>query len=204
MNRVWIHTKASRRLFLAIPIPVNWSDTFQHAQERIQSDHVTGTVSTRWTERTNFHITVRFIGSVNTRCIPGLVDSIRSFLQTTIQFALPFESVHVATSDDPKMIWATFQTTKLFQQLVARSTDRIAEFLLKECDGMVMHNGHDVIPHVTIARLNGGIPTHNTWRPLMEFPSTLQVDRLVLYESKTFPTGSVYHTIATFSLKARV
>ena len=200
MSRVWIKRKTSKRLFLAVPIPLQWSEALSSLQESVKSRHIMGAVPTRWTERDSLHMAVRFIGNVDERCIPSLVTTIRRLLREVRPFELPFESAHVATVDDPKMIWATFRNVKPFQQVVTRSTRRIAKFLFKECNGTVMHNGHDVIPHVTLARLNGTVSFSADVPGNMLFPKALPVSSLVLYESRTFSTGSVYHTIATFPL----
>ncbi len=201
MNRVWIKRKTTKRLFLAIPISPQWSDTLSLIQKEAMERHLAGPVPVHWTQQEQFHITVRFIGSVDEHCIPALIRTIRKLLDDTHRFGLPFESVHVATRDDPKMIWATYENVVPFRQLVVRNTARISAFLMDECNGLVMHNGHDVIPHVTLARLKGTLPAMTDFSDDISFPDMLPVDSLALYESKTLPSGSVYQKLATFRLK---
>lgn len=199
LRRVFLHTD-TKRLFLAIPITSSWRHVCTEIALEARTHAVIKNIPAHWTPEENFHITVRFIGNVDKHCISGLIQTIRRFARTSKPFLLPLSDIHTATSDDPKMIWVTFRRTFPFQQIVKTSTDRIADFLYKRCNGMVMHNGHDVIPHITIARFKKPVQTLSFMKDFPDMPDTLPVTSLVLYESKTYPSGSVYRKIASFPL----
>ncbi len=200
LNKIWVHKSQTKRLFLAIPLGPIWQEAFVTYQKKVMRAEVTGKVPTYWTRQANFHITVRFIGNVEKRHIPKLIEFLRQLLDTFPSMKLPFLRFEVATPSDPKMIWARFAGTPEFRALVSLITRKVAAFLKKECGGVVLKNGHHVLPHVTLARLKGTL-SQTRIRSFAEYiPVTLSVESIVLNESRTYPTGTVYQTLAAFRL----
>lgn len=177
-----------------------WQEAFVTYQKNVMRAQVTGKVPTYWTRQANFHITVRFIGNVDKRHIPKLIEFLRQLLDTFPSVKLPFLRFEVATPSDPKMIWARFAGTREFRDLVSHITRKIAEFLKKECGGVTLKNGHHVIPHVTLARLKGALSQTHMHAFAGCVPVVLPVESIVLNESKTYPTGTIYQTLAAFRL----
>ena len=199
-SKVWVKKSTTKRLFIAIPIPPFWQQALVDYQKEAQRRQITGNIPTRWTGRENFHITVRFIGNVEGGCISKMIETFRELLGSVHPLSLPYAQFEVATPIDPKMIWARFTNTQEFQALVRQCTKTIAQFLRNECNGAKLHNGHAVVPHVTVARLKGKVDHAGKLDASVRLPDALPVRSLMLYESKTFPSGSVYRTIATFHL----
>lgn len=190
MNTVWVKKSTTKRLFVAIPLPNDWRNTLQGAQQELKRTRITGNVPTRWTDANNFHITVGFIGSVSEKDIFGTTEALHTISGSVRQFELSFKRFEIATSREPKMIWARFANAHEFQKIV-----RLCKKTLH------VQNGHAVIPHVTIARLKGEADHVGKILIPTQVPDVLPVTSLVLYESKTLPTGSVYTTLATFRLR---
>jgi 2'-5' RNA ligase len=203
VNKVWVKKSTTKRLFIAIPLPKRWQQVLTLYQHDAKSERITGTVPTRWTDRGNLHITIRFIGSINESCIPKLIQTLRGFVGSIHPFVLPFQYFEFATPKEPKMIWARFANTEEFHALVRTCTKILAQFLHDDCGGMKLHNGHHVIPHVTVARLKGDADRAGKLSSPVNVPEDLAVTSLVLNESKTLPNGSVYRTLATFHLPSR-
>lgn len=190
MNTVWVKKSTTKRLFVAIPLPNDWRNAVRAAQQEFKNARITGNVPTRWTEAGNFHITVGFIGSVPEKNVAEIIKILRTNMGLTHVFELSFRRFEIATQEEPKMIWARFANAHEFQKLV-----RLCKKTLH------VQNGHAVIPHVTIARLKGEADHVGKILIPTQVPDVLPVTSLVLYESKTLPTGSVYTTLATFRLR---
>lgn len=197
--RIWIQKPKTRRLFLAIPLDHLWRTSLSSCSRAIQRDDGMQAVPVRWVQPENFHITVRFIGAIESGCVRPLLVMLQALFSGNRAFSLPFARIEVATAADPKMIWVTFTQNDAFRNLVQKSTGHIAVFLSDKCHGAVLQNGHDVIPHVTLARMKGKINARNFSVP-DGFPETLMVTSLILYESHTYASGSVYHEITRFKL----
>lgn len=202
IRKVWINKPATKRLFIAIPIDVFWRRAFTSFQKEAKAKNITGDVMTRWTDRRNFHITVRFIGSINASCVPPLIQMLRECFAHVSAFEIPFDRYEIATADDPKMIWARFRTTDAFTMVVKKSTNMVADFLKTACHGAMLQNGHDIIPHVTLARLSGQSKVYGGIAHAGKEPGVLRVNAVVLHESRTLPEGSVYTQLAAFHLSA--
>lgn len=203
LSKVWIQPKSAKRLFLAIPLPSLWSGTLESFEASMRRSVPKKHPPLIWTERKNFHMTIRFIGNINEACIPKLIMRIRAVAFQESVFTIPFDRISIETLNEPKMIWALFQRTREFVGLVERMTQCLEEFLEQECGGIKLHNGHDIIPHVTLARCKGEIPT--SMNPYLHEPAirNLDVERIVLHSSVTLPHGSIYTPLASFDLNAQ-
>ncbi len=202
VRRIWVAKKSVRRLFLAIPLPADWTRTLTGYQDRLKTSGMAGRIRTVWTDPANFHITVRFIGNVDESCIGGLTALLREISGHVTGFALPFDRMTVETPGEPKMIWARFTVTDAFRTLVGSCTDEAGRYLLNRC-GMKLENGHDIIPHVTVARFKGNPGFRDPLPGLPESPGVLSVHTLRLVSSETRPQGSLYTTVAVFRLQER-
>lgn len=202
-TKIWIRKPGSKRLFLAIPMNAKWKEAFGKVQQGLQEGRVIGNVRTNWTPPENMHITVRFIGVIDEQCIPGLIPVLSEAAGKTDAFILTRMNLEFATPSEPKMIWAKFSDSTEFQSTVSRFTKSIARYLHESCNGMTIHNGHDVIPHVTLARMKGEIRTGTTLTSDVVTPLAFNVRTLVLYASETLPTGSRYTKLASFRLRSR-
>jgi len=180
-----------------------WKEAFGKDQQRLKEGRVIGNVRTNWTPPENMHITVRFIGIIDEQCIPGLIPVLSDAAVKTDAFTLARMHLEFATPSEPKMIWARFSDSVEFQSAVSRFTKSIARYLHLSCNGMTIHNGHDVIPHVTLARMKGEIRAGTTLMSDVVTPAKLTVRTLALYASETLPTGSRYTKLASFRLRNR-
>jgi len=201
-RRVWVGDTRKTRLFLAVPVPVSWRPRLLGYQQLLKATAVTGTVPVRWTPPDNFHSTVRFIGSISKDRIPGLCAELAAISTALVPFTLPFLRAGFVSVKQPKMIWITFRTTPAFRRTFSVCTRTVAAYLRKECGGMTLHNGHRLIPHITIARLKGEAQHIRLPAYPGKCPS-LPVRSLTLFSSETRPEGSVYRHVATFRLRPK-
>jgi 2'-5' RNA ligase len=64
------------RLFIAVKIPEVVKTQFERAQATLRRALPEATV--RWTKREQFHLTLKFLGSVEAKRVPALVDAVQS------------------------------------------------------------------------------------------------------------------------------
>lgn len=199
IRRVWVRSSGATRVFLALPVSDDWSISLVRFQKQAQSNNYTGNIPTLWTPLGNLHITIRFIGMLPKRHISGLLSVICKLSTRIKPFDLPFDRITTATKDDPKMIWVQFEKTESFQQLTEQAKNAITWYLSTTCKGMKLLDGHQIIPHITLARLKGKMPEAK-YIPFSDHPAHFAVSSLVLYASQTGSKGSVYRILGTFPL----
>ena len=93
------------RVFIAIPVP----ETVRNALEAVQTElrsALPGEV-VRWTKRTQFHLTLRFLGDVDSTQVQALADSLRQACEPFAPLPLRAERIgffpHMRS---PRVVWA--------------------------------------------------------------------------------------------------
>ncbi len=93
------------RLFIAIPLPEPVKDEIEKGQAELRRALANDAV--RWTNRTQFHLTLKFLGNVDEQCIGPLTDSLRG---ACADFpVLPLRAERIGFFPDsryPRVIWA--------------------------------------------------------------------------------------------------
>lgn len=201
LHKITVQKPNRKRLFIAIPIEGSWQSALAALQTKAEESHATSAVPTHWTPPHHFHITVRFVGTVDKRYIPGIIAAIRVLTGRHRTFLLPFHGIEYATRNEPKMIWARFAKTAPFNGLVREMTRQISRFLQTRGDVRLLRSGHRVIPHVTLARAKGNLTATGMRSPdAVRHDLLLPVTSLVLYESVSEQGHTDYKTLATFQL----
>ncbi|MFA7150429.1 MAG: RNA 2',3'-cyclic phosphodiesterase [Candidatus Methanomethylophilaceae archaeon] len=100
------------------------------------------------------HVTLLFLGDVNSKSIPTLCDRVRRALSDTNEFDVVLKDVGTFPRDDrPRIIW------------IGVEADPLNEIVLKisrELD--MMHLDYDrrtFVPHITVGRANGKDDVHD-------------------------------------------
>lgn len=202
LSKIWVKKFTTKRLFLAIPVSPNWKPALESYTQTLHTLSSLQDIPVRWTTPSNYHITVRFIGNMEESCIPQLIRHMKVQIEHHPSFSLSFKTMEVATENEPKMIWVRFQKSQQFLSLVKSCTTFLSSFLKNECGGGLLPNGHDSIPHITLSRFNKSLHPKLILPPLLEIPKQIDVQTILLNESRTLPTGSVYRTLASFRLGA--
>lgn len=201
VHKITVQKPNRSRLFLAIPIEHTWQYALAAWQLNVGKKLACGTVPTRWTSPAQYHITVRFIGTIEQRLVPKIVVQLRGLISRHRAFSLPFHGIVYATRNEPKMIWARFSKTARFNRLVQDMTRQIPRFLSMHGEKTPQLSGHGIIPHITLARAKGNFHAGSMLSGDTITPDApLPVRSLILYESVHIPDQTVYKTIATFPL----
>lgn len=177
------------RLFAALPIPDDIAQYVGHVQ--------CGLDGAKWSPRDNLHVTLRFIGDVDTRMAQAVDEALGEIY--CAPFALELSGVGMFGGDKPHAIWLGLQANP---SLVA---------LQKKCEQACRLVGltpdpRTFTPHVTVCYL----PRHQDLAPVIAFQQrhnlfkapSWTADRFYLYASRTHGPGpSQYSIVAEYPLR---
>lgn len=159
------------------------------------TDTMDGVENARWQDETQLHLTLRYIGEVDTPLADDIADALGRV--RAAPFALPIRGVgHFAHGGWPSAIWAG----------VATSPELAA--LQKKVERTLVMAGlppetRRFTPHVTLARLNRSAGPIGPWLAahgdLVAGP--MPVDHLILYESTLSRSGSHYEPVVRYALR---
>ncbi len=178
------------RLFTGLEIPADVALDLQIMQG--------GVPGARWMDPSQFHLTLRFIGDIDT----GLAREIAHGLDglQTRPFQLSLKGVGLFGGNKPHTIFAGIEDSSALRRL-HDAHERLCQIL-----GLAAEP-HRFVPHVTLARLKEAEPralqrwieVHNLYRS-----PPFDVRRFVLFSSRPLRGGGPYGKEETFSLGSPV
>jgi 2'-5' RNA ligase len=179
------------RLFVALEIPAAVRENFAKFLQQLREVDA----KPRWIRPENLHITLRFIGEVES----GQVERIRGELakvRSTGLVRLEFHGLGFFPHEKkPRVFWAAMAASANLAQLAA-DVDAAVE------KAGVSGEQRPFSPHLTLARfseprLSSDLSTAVESKAGLEF-GALETSEFHLYESKLTPKGSEYSKLATF------
>ena len=175
------------RLFIGLRPPAPIRDTLQATMH--------GVTGARWQDDDQLHVTLRFIGEVSDRVAEDIADGLRSIVAPPLAVRLDGVGVF-AKRGRPGALWAGVTPAEPLAHL-HRKVDRtlVAMGLPPE--------GRAYLPHITLARLNGGSGPVESWLGVhanLSSPAFTVADFL-LFESILGRAGATYNAIARYPLR---
>ena len=177
----------SRRLFVGIPLPDEWTLAFQHVRDAHEDFPLV-----RWVPETYLHVTLHFIGNVPHNAIPELITQMESLAGQLPSFSLTFDQLCLTPKPRPYMVWAQFAMSTVFNDLAYK--------VAQCCPGGGGAGDKTQIPHCTLARFKK-LRKYDFFKLDQTLPLTLPVDRMVLWESLLKASGAEYSPLAEFRLE---
>jgi len=181
------------RLFVAVDIPPDVQATLEESLVPFR-DRIPGA---RWTRRSGWHVTLKFLGST----WPRLVEPVKAAGATAAGASVPFDTALTEIGAFPsarraRVLWAGLSDDDgRFAEIVKRLDDLLEEDFMPERRAYT--------PHLTVARLTPP-------RVLDEFAPELQgmavasrafpIEQLVLYQSHLSPKGATYEPLERWTL----
>lgn len=154
-----------------------------------------GLPGARWIDVENYHITLRFVGDVNSRTADELVDRLDRIDRS--HFPIELKTIGVFGSKKPHSIWAGVSNNDDLYSLQGE-IERISQLLGLEADPRKFS------PHVTLARLRHSKPDevahYLTQRGNFRAPA-FNASRFVLMSSKESVGGGPYIIEEIFPLR---
>lgn len=176
------------RLFIALHLPDHVRGALAAAQERLRR----GNPPVRWTDATNIHLTLQFLGETGAALVPALVAGLADLHVPPIRLTLSGLGAFPGLQR-PRVIWAG-----VAGDLAALDRLRAAVFALTTPLGFAPET-RPFTPHLTLGRLRDdarpeAIRALAAALRSAEPPPALawEAGRPILYQSILKPEGAVY------------
>lgn len=142
----------------------------------------------------DFHFTLAFLGNVDDRNIPAIIEKIKTIQQYS--FWIKLHGVGVFPDfDNFRVIWIGVKDSALNELM------RKINIILSDINA----NSRDEVPHLTIARVKSEKNKEKLQALLNTVKNkdcgTMIINSFFLYESTLTPQGPIYNVIHQFSLK---
>ncbi len=184
----------TRRLFVGINIPSPVIKILRKKEQQLERAYPA--LPVRWTPMENLHITVSFLGYVDTVQLPRIIDALTHAVAPHEPFDILFDRLVIGPSENqPKMIW-----------LVASEPVEALGNLKTDIERVVapLHPSFNAYtPHVTLGRI-----AQKRWRALDEKPLidektalTVAVESVTLFESTIDNGKRVFVPLASCELR---
>lgn len=182
-----------KRIFISIPIPEEWRKEFADFGEQFSARDV------RWTVKENIHITACFLGDVDAARIGEIKEKLAQLCARIKPFEVSFDRMDFAPPGmPPRMVWAVFQESAGYAELVEKMREALKEFFSIE-----PHK--ELIAHATLARFKDSAIARAIdvvqSQPVL---SSFDVRTVELVESHLDPAGVRHEILETFPLGARM
>ena len=176
------------RIFTGLEIPAEIGQTLSLLRG--------GLPGARWVDPQNYHLTLRFIGDVDSivaREVASMLDQVKR-----TSFELRFDGLSSFGGRKPRAVVAAVAPVEALLDLQAEHERLLRRIGLEP-------EGRKYIPHVTLARLrdssNRQVADYLAGRGLFRSAS-FDVDRFVLFSSRASVGGGPYVVEAAFPLSA--
>ncbi|MDX2176190.1 MAG: RNA 2',3'-cyclic phosphodiesterase [Candidatus Sumerlaeia bacterium] len=188
---------ASHRLFFAIDLPRPLKDRINELVKRLDTAGTFTGANPKWVSDDNFHITLWFIGNVDSSTTGRLKAEMRKAVRGVAPFTLDLRHLgYFPTERDPSVLWLGAKSTPAPLSLLRTN---LAAAIRKS--GVVLPVEQKFTPHVTLARLRGTRHLHDFTRMMENYrhahAGTCEVREVVLMESHLRPGGAEYRPYAT-------
>lgn len=138
----------------------------------------------------NLHITVLFLGDIGESIIPDVKTIVSNIASRTRPFALTGGRTRIMQPDEPTMLWLRYERNAWFERLVADAEacfKRIGtwEKKLDRKHRKVSGGDRFPIPHITLARIEGGGMLDSLLPPFEsdKYMETFMARKMALYYS---------------------
>jgi 2'-5' RNA ligase len=187
------------RAFIALRLDAAVEEAIASLIERLRKSENEDGI--RWVRRTNFHLTLLFLGpSVPRERLAPIAEALGAIAETTLPFEIVSRGVGVFPNPArPRVIWVGLEGNSLLA-LAARVAEAAAR-----CGFEAKRRAYS--PHLTIARVR----SLNSPARLRSALSTAEVsdfgvsriERVMLYRSELGSQSSIYHELTAFPLSLR-
>jgi|Deesub1362A_J573_1020465.scaffolds.fasta_scaffold00034_8 2'-5' RNA ligase len=183
------------RCFISVELPPDLRSSLYRATSALRES----CSRARWVPPENLHITLKFLGNVKARAIPGLVALLKEHLAPFAALEVELQGAGAFPSPQrPRVVWLGVREPRALQALqqAVEAAAQQAGFSPEE---------RPFVPHLTLGRLKEprACPSlSQSLSTLKEAPfGKIRVDRVCLMQSRLSPQGAQYSVVAQIQLK---
>ncbi len=187
------------RTFVAVEI----SPAVRQAAAEVVGELATGAADVKWVEPENLHLTLKFLGDVNSREIPDVCRKVQQAAAPRQPFPLVVRGAGAFPSvARPRTIWLG---VKEGSDEITTLTERLESALAELGFGRESRRFH---PHLTLGRVRRGGPglaaLSENLQALAEWEvGRFAVDQLVVFSSQLSRSGPIHEALARAPLGGR-
>ncbi|MCB9100043.1 MAG: RNA 2',3'-cyclic phosphodiesterase [Anaerolineales bacterium] len=193
------------RTFIAVELPDNARQIITQLQSRLKGLAPPHTV--RWTASQNIHLTLHFLGDIQSDELDQINNALQTSTQTAQSFSLTLGELGCFPNmRRPRILWVGVHGET--QPLIA--LHRRLGVALQTAINFTPES-RPYAPHLTIGRVNSGGPARHIPQLSQMLATeqavgrlvTFEVDHISLIKSELKPTGSIYTPLTRVSLNPR-
>lgn len=172
------------RTFVAIPLSRETSTRLAEARRRLRLNDV----QVRWVDPAQFHLTLRFLGSIPPADVDRVIDATREGVRGFGPFTIGFSGFGAFPGwSRPRVLWARIAENDVAVRQLALSVEKaIVRAGFPGAD-------RPFSPHVTLGRLADPLRRLEPPDEIDEgTPVRERVERVVVFESRLRPAGPIY------------
>lgn len=133
-----------RRIFFAVPV----SPELVRLQDKLREIN-SPLNKIKWTRNQNIHLTVYFIGNIPAEKFDRVIELAQRVISGQKEFSLSFESLFLAPSSRPEMLWAKYRKNEFFTQFSGHIHSTFSELIPEN-----KFYYKEPVPHITLARFH--------------------------------------------------
>lgn len=185
----------SIRSFIAIDTAEKVKDKIAELSEKLRATDA----DVRWEPREKYHITLKFLGSVEEKSLELLASRLAGHLMNFSPFRLIYHTVGCFPNlHHPRVIWVGAEDEEGTLVRIQEKAEEFSAALGIEKEDRKFH------PHVTLGRVKGSKNLKALIAELEQVsfePQSSVVHEVLLMKSELKPSGSVYSVLQRFSLR---
>jgi 2'-5' RNA ligase len=186
-----------KRLFFALSVSESWVKNFLPSYKKLKINADQKEISVKWVPTDNFHVTMTFLGDQDEKNIPDLQIALQNICQRFAPFALKVEDMSAFSKEtDARVIYLGVQNKKYLGE-IKNALDHELQLL----DDVTVPPAREYAPHLTVGRLRNPRSVKDMISPFKRKSfGKIQVDEIILYESKLQGAFPIYTPIARCKL----
>ncbi len=182
--------KETIRTFIAVELPQEIHDALKQLQDVLRASMP----DVRWTRSSNIHLTLKFLGDVETSRIDAISEALKNIACQFTPFTTSLAGVGAfPNSRKPRVVWVGLK----------KGADELVD-MAKQIEGSMKRLGFPrekrrFNPHLTVGRIrrleHPALMTEALERPDVGELGGFTVQRIALIKSQLDPAGSIYTTL---------
>jgi RNA 2',3'-cyclic 3'-phosphodiesterase len=175
------------RVFIGIGLPIQVGERLARAANRLLPPGTGDGARIRWTQPSNMHVTLSFLGQVERARLEQIQESLATLRAVRLRLELSGIGVfagimHAKVKPSAPLL--------AFAEQVFESMERCG----------FAREQRPYLPHVTLARAKGRMPPQPFGKDDPAFWQAFEASEFLLYQSFTRPEGAYYEVLKAFPL----